>query len=420
MNKKKTYLENSIFYIMIGYIFTIIFEVKEITDTLLVLMIILSCTNIYYKKISIKDLLKDLPSWIKWALGSMVVSSIILIFFSPEMRESFKDVKVMIKQIIPFLVIFYFVKDKNKIKILFCTFLVTIFFEIGYALLSNINEIYNVLYNNIYYRLEGYRLDGYRTNFMEFSMKLQYFLVSIYILLLNLKNKKVKSILACVLFIGLIALFFNNTRMAWIVVGIMFIIISCLKIKNVKILFALFGTVMILFTGIVYSQQSVQERIKDTIYMRDSSSQLHYMFVKDSLVMIKEKPIVGWGIGQFSREYNENFRSEETNYLIKKYNDPTPVPHPHNNIIMIGVEKGFIGIFSYIFCFGCFLLYSFKDWYKYKGISSLIFFLITMCIVLHGFSEYSLGFRAVMQFFYCLLGMYLVYREYEIEDKGVK
>ena len=33
MNKKITYLENSIFYIMIGYIFTIIFEVKEITDT---------------------------------------------------------------------------------------------------------------------------------------------------------------------------------------------------------------------------------------------------------------------------------------------------------------------------------------------------------------------------------------------------
>lgn len=419
MNKKITYLENSIFYIMIGYIFTIIFEVKEITDTLLVLMIILSCTNIYYKKISIKDLLKDLPSWIKWALGSMVVSSIILIFFSPEMRESFKDVKVMIKQIIPFLVIFYFVKDKNKIKILFCTFLVTIFFEIGYALLSNINEIYNVLYNNIYYRLEGYRLDGYRTNFMEFSMKLQYFLVSIYILLLNLKNKKVKSILACVLFIGLIALFFNNTRMAWIVVGIMFIIISCLKIKNVKILFALFGTVMILFTGIVYSQQSVQERIKDTIYMRDSSSQLHYMFVKDSLVMIKEKPIVGWGIGQFSREYNENFRSEETNYLIKKYNDPTPVPHPHNNIIMIGVERGFIGIFVYIFSFGCFLWYSIKDWIKYKSISGLMFFSVTLCVILHGFSEYSIGFRGIMQFYYCLLGMYLVYRKYEIEDRNI-
>lgn len=129
MDNKIIYIENSIFYIMIGYIFTIIFEVKEITDTLLVLMIILSCTHIYYKKIFIKDLLKDLPSWIKWALGSVVVSSIILIFFSPEMRESFKDVKVMIKQIIPFLVIFYLVRDKNKIKILFYSFLVTIFLK---------------------------------------------------------------------------------------------------------------------------------------------------------------------------------------------------------------------------------------------------------------------------------------------------
>lgn len=130
MNKKITYLENSIFYIMIGYIFTIIFEVKEITDTLLVLMIILSCINIYYKKISIKDLLKDLPSWIKWALGSVVVSSIILIFFSPEMRESFKDVKVMIKQIIPVLMIFYFINDKKKIKIIFFSFLVTVFLKL--------------------------------------------------------------------------------------------------------------------------------------------------------------------------------------------------------------------------------------------------------------------------------------------------
>ena len=68
----------------------------------------------------------------------------------------------------------------------------------------------------------------------------------------------------------------------------------------------------------------VQERIENTIHMRDGSSQLHYMFVQDSLVMIKEKPIVGWGIGQFYKEYNESFRSEKTNYLIKKYNDPTP------------------------------------------------------------------------------------------------
>lgn len=394
----------------------ITFEIKEIVDTLLVLMLILSGMSIYYKRVS----LKDLPNWIKWALGSMIISSIILIFFSPEMGVSFKEVKIMIKQMIPFLVIFYFIRDKKKIKILFGTFLITIFLEIIYALVNNIDNIYNVLYNNIHFRLEGYSLDGYRANFMEFSMKIQFFLVCIYIIFLNVKDSKWKYVLSSILVLGLIALFFNNTRMAWIIIGSMFIILTVCRIKNIKKLFILFSTVIVLFSGLVYSQQWIQERIENTIYMKDGSSQLHYMFVKDSLVMIKEKPIVGWGVGQFYKEYNENFRSEKTNYLIKKYNDPTPVPHPHNNIIMIGVEKGFIGIFSYIFGFGCFLLYSFKDWCKYRSISSLIFFSITMCVVLHGFSEYSLGFRAIMQFFYCLLGMYLVYRNYEIKDKGLK
>ena len=77
MNNKLTYIEDSIFYIMIGYIFTIIFEIKEITDTLLICMIVLSGLSIYYKKIS----LNDIPIWIRWVIGSIVVSSIILIFF---------------------------------------------------------------------------------------------------------------------------------------------------------------------------------------------------------------------------------------------------------------------------------------------------------------------------------------------------
>ena len=408
-------IEISIFIVLIVYIFLLIFEVKEITDSLLVLMIILSGIGFYYKKES----LDIIPNWIIWALGSVIISSIILIFFSPEIKESYNIVKSMIKQMIPFVLITYFIKDKKKIKILFATFLITIFLEIGYALINNIDKIYNVLYNNMQFRLEGYPLEGYRANFMEFSMKIQLFLVCIYTMIFSLKNKKLKYILICMLSVGLIALFFNNTRMAWIIVGFMFIVLTACKIKNMKKLFIIFGSVLILFSGLVYSQQWVQERIENTIHMKDGSSQLHYMFVQDSLVMIKEKPIVGWGIGQFKKEYNENFRSEKTNYLIKKYNDPAPVPHPHNNIIMIGVEKGFIGIISYIFCFGCFLWYSMRDWIKYKSISGLMFFSVTLCIVLHGFSEYSIDFRGVMQFYYCLLGMYLVYRKYEIEDKEI-
>ena len=97
-----------------------------------------------------------------------------------------------------------------------------------------------------------------------------------------------------------------------------------------------------------------------------------------------------------------------------------PIPHPHNNLITILVERGIIGAISYILCYSCFLFFSFKDWYKYKSISGLIFFSISLSIILHGFSDYSLGFKAITQYHYCLLGMYLVYRKYEIKDKDLK
>ena len=50
-------------------------------------------------------------------------------------------------------------------------------------------------------------------------------------MIFSLKNKKLKYILICMLSVGLIALFFNNTRMAWIIVGFMFIVLTACKIK---------------------------------------------------------------------------------------------------------------------------------------------------------------------------------------------
>lgn len=221
------------------------------------------------------------------------------------------------------------------------------------------------------------------------------------------------------LLIGIIALFFNNTRMAWLIVALMFIIISCLCIKNKKILIIVLFSMSIISLGIVHTQPWIQQRIDNTIYMKDGSSQLHYMFVQDSLEMIKEKPILGWGIGQFSKYYNESFRSDETNLLIEKYHEKTPVPYAHNMLIDSLVEVGIVGTIAYIICYGSLLIFSFRDWYKYKTVSGLMFFSIILCFILHGFSERTLSFGTIIHYQYCLLGMYLVYRKYEIEDRNI-
>lgn len=412
MQNKFTLINNSIFYLLIAYIFTISFEIKPITDTLFCLILLLGCLNIYYKKVE----WETIPKWIILSIGFFILSSLFLILFSPDINESFTIVRRTIKSILPAFFISLFITERKKIIILFLTLLISLFLEISYALLLNTNNFYNVLVNSISFRLEGYSLDGYRRTFMLLASKLQFFLIILYILLLDNRIKFNKKLLSAFLFIGLIALFFNNTRMAWAIIAIMFIFLTYCYVKNIKKFLALLCIVAGIFLSITYTQPWIQERIDSTIHMKDGSSQLHYMFVQDSLVMIKEKPIIGWGIGQFSKYYNESFRSEKTNYLIKKYNDPVPVPHPHNNLITILVEKGIIGAIAYIFCYGCFLFFSFKDWYKYKSVSGLIFFSISLSIVLHGFSEYTLDFRAITQYHYCLLGMYLVYRKYEISQ----
>ena len=416
MQNKIQLINNSIFYLLLIYIFTINFEIKPITDTLFCLMLILSCINLYHKQFN----QNILPKWVIISISFFLISSIFLIFFSSNMNEAFTDVRRTIKFIFPVFFISLFINKRKKIIILFITLLISLFLEISYAVLSNINNFYIVITQNIYFRLQGYLLEGYRNTFMLLSMKLEIFLITIYILFLDNRIKFNKQILGFFLFCGLIALFFNNTQMAWAIICVMFIFLTYCYIKNIKKFLVLCFIALGIFFSITYTQPWIQERINSTIHLKDSSSQLHYMFVQDSLVMINEKPILGWGIGQFSKYYNKSFRSEKTNYLIEKYNEPVPIPHPHNNLITILVERGIIGAISYILCYSCFLFFSFKDWYKYKSISGLIFFSISLSIILHGFSDYSLGFKAITQYHYCLLGMYLVYRKYEIKDKGLK
>lgn len=405
-----------LFYLMIAYIFVVNLSIKELNDIVFTLLFILFIINVYYNR----HKLDILPRWIFYSVGLFCLTMLILSLISPNIQESFKIVRRLIKYIIPFLIIFYCINDRKKIQILFITLLGSIFIEIIYALMVSSSNFYDIIFNNMPYRMQGYPPEpGKWPTIMLLSMKLQVFLVSIYILLLDKRIHYNKIFLSIIFCISLIALFFNNTRMAWFIVFIMFILITCCYVRNIKRLFIILGITFTLLGTIIYNQPWIQTRINNAIHFQDGSSQLHYMFVKDSLIMIEEKPLLGWGIGQFSKYYNESFRSDKTNYLIEKYKENTPVPYAHNMVIDMMVECGIIGAIVYIVCYGSFLFFSIKDWYKFKSISALLFFSATLCFVLHGFSEKTLTFNVIVQYHYCLLGMYLVYRKYELERRDI-
>lgn len=413
MKDTSTLINNSIFYLLVCYIFTINLDIKQITDTLFFLLTITSCLSIYYKK----NTLKPIPKWVPIVTGIFILSFIIASFASPDIAEAFKRIRRLIKYILPAFMIFYFINDKKKIQILFITLFSSIFIEIIYALIISSPNFYNIIFNNISYRMQGYPPEpGKWPTFMLLSMELQIFFVSIYILLLdkNIKFKYKKLILSILLISCILAIFFNNTRMAWLIISFMFILITCCYIKNLKRLIIILGITFSLFGIIVYNQPWIQTRINHAIHFQDGSSQLHYMFVQDALVMIKDKPIFGWGLGQFGKYYNESYRSEKTNYLIKKYNEHLPVPYAHNVYVDTAVDTGFTGLIGFLTCYIGFLFFSFRDWYKYKSTAGFIFFSIILCFMLHGFSEKTLDFTVILKYHYCLLGMYLVYRKYEI------
>lgn len=413
LNNNAKVLYNSIFYLMIVYIFTINLNIKLLTDTLISLMIILAMINVYNKKYN----MKKIPKWVIFSIGGFLLPLAISCFISSDINESFKYFRRLIKNILPVFLIFYFINDKKKIEVLLCAFFCSVFIEIIYSLITYSNYFYDMLFNKLYYRMQGYPPEeGAWPTFMSFSMKLEILLPLIYIFILDKRVLYNKKILIIILFIGLIALFFNNTRMAWFIIMIIFIFLTCVYIKNIKQLLIIACVSTAFLSCIVYMQPLIQQRIIDVVHVRDGSSQLHYMFVQDSLVMIKEKPVLGWGMGQFAKNYNEKYRSDETNFLIKKFGEHLPIPYAHNMFIDITIDAGILGLFGYLFCYSNFLFFSIKDWYKYRSVSGLIFFVTIATFALHGFSEKTLDVKEIIIYQYSLLGMYLVYREYEIDE----
>lgn len=79
-----------------------------------------------------------------------------------------------------------------------------------------------------------------------------------------------------------------------------------------------------------------------------TSTGLRIDFVKNSIALIKARPVFGYGTGSFQREYAN----------IK----PTPViqtHNPHNEYLHIGVQLGAIGILMLLLLFGAQLRYSY-------------------------------------------------------------
>jgi len=114
------------------------------------------------------------------------------------------------------------------------------------------------------------------------------------------------------------------------------------------------GILACLFLVAAFSSSTMQERIKLGLAEQgnyQNSSELtsigvRMLFYRNTLELIKEKPVFGYGTSAFAKTYS--------NYVASKYQDWRNVKtsDPHNQYLFVWLENGLIGLllfFAYIF-----------------------------------------------------------------------
>ncbi len=83
--------------------------------------------------------------------------------------------------------------------------------------------------------------------------------------------------------------------------------------------------------------ENTQAYLKPVPEQVDSSMGLRYGFWKNSLILMSGKPLLGYGTGSFTKEYQHLVGDKEF-----------ATTNPHNEFLMIGVQLGVLGVLVYV------------------------------------------------------------------------
>lgn len=162
-----------------------------------------------------------------------------------------------------------------------------------------------------------------------------------------------------ILLLGSTIFIFISTlsRAAWLgLIGEIFfflIIFAWVKRKKwplrgvlVSILLSLLILILINFYPPYYSTApNAFERLKSLAYLKQGSSQIRFWWWTDALKLIKEKPILGYGLENQRLIYHYYYRPEVALYeKINTYPD-----RAHNEFLDLLLTAGIIGLLSYLF-----------------------------------------------------------------------
>ncbi|MGB8657216.1 MAG: O-antigen ligase family protein [Candidatus Zixiibacteriota bacterium] len=153
--------------------------------------------------------------------------------------------------------------------------------------------------------------------------------------------------------IGL-SLVFCYARSAWFGAAMGVLTFGFLRGKKFVILLTL--GMLLLFVAIYLIEPTSWDRIKEISLSKDKVESTRIRLWLTSINMIKDKPIWGIGLGNFSRLFDR--------YKVEGYYDTTC--HPHNDFLNVTVNSGFLGLLAYMSMWIIFLYSTIKAMAKKK------------------------------------------------------
>ncbi len=151
--------------------------------------------------------------------------------------------------------------------------------------------------------------------------------------------------------LSITSLFLTRSRGAWISFAGAFLVLGALKAK--KMLAISLALLLIVFIMLPYT---VQESIFSMTDIKSGTTWERLMLWKGTIDMVKEHPILGFGINTYSRNFPKYKPPEYPDYR-----------YTHNSYLHMASEVGIVGMLIFLFFLLAVLVYSLKGIYLMTG-----------------------------------------------------
>ncbi|MBS5347162.1 MAG: O-antigen ligase family protein [Megasphaera micronuciformis] len=156
--------------------------------------------------------------------------------------------------------------------------------------------------------------------------------------------------------------------------------------------------------GIFTVNPDYESRFLSITNTTTNSSNLGRVYVWNStLYMIEDKPLFGFGPGQWQTNYRRSYRDKR---------ELQDLGHAHNNFLHIAAESGMIGVLAFSVFWLFVLFHTGRLWLiKRSPYDSALFFAIIAYIFMFGMSDYTWGKSDSIREFWFVMSLLLVMKD---------